>query len=106
VLQLAAGASGVDVFELPPEPHDVPASAATPAEADSSSAWRRLSLVLFPEFDLDTLPPLRARRRPLAVTELYPCRNIGSCDNSVAIAEHRDIEFWQFHAVDVRSCFL
>ncbi len=56
---------------LLPEPHAVPASAATPAVADSSSASRRLSLVPFSEFDLDILPPLTAHLCPFAVTELY-----------------------------------
>jgi hypothetical protein len=62
VLQLAAVALSV----LQPELPAVPASAATPAVADSN-AWRRLSLKLFSEFDLDTMSPLRARRRPFAV---------------------------------------
>jgi len=62
VLQLAADTLSV----LPPELHAAPASAATPAVADSS-AWRRFNLILFSEFDLDTLSPLKAHRRPFAV---------------------------------------
>jgi hypothetical protein len=64
VLQLAADA----LLVPPPELHAVPASAATPAVADSS-AWRRLNLMLFSEFDLDTLSPLRAHPRPFAAIE-------------------------------------